>query len=362
MRWMKRRQQTWAHVLVGVLVVVAVTTVSALAQAPILEFSFDDQPIEITSRGSASAWLRLNNFSVYAADDIEIVLLSGPVGLPPIEPIKVLAAFSDTLLEVPMLLGTVPIGEAEAAFELAYTYCVGDLCFQIVEQVTLRIEVIPAPVVPVDAPINGVIDEPVNGVINEVVPEPAPTHAPQRTNPWKLAFPIALGLLLVGTLIASRLIKRQWWLFVLLLAVVAGGLSRGIMLRQDEQAQSIGAVLCMSCVGLEQTPPRDPELSPETRTRLETITHQIELLFFTAEWCRSCPYAKSMVQQVAQINPLISYRVIDVDQDRDAAHHYGIVTSGRTIVPAILRLDTREVLFGIEDLERRLLDLLKGET
>ena len=67
-----------------------------------------------------------------------------------------------------------------------------------------------------------------------------------------------------------------------------------------------------------------------------------------------------MLQQVIEINPVISYRLIDVDEDRDAADRYGIIQSGRTIVPAILRADTGEVVFGIEDLETRLLAMLEA--
>ncbi|MEE8593458.1 MAG: thioredoxin family protein, partial [Candidatus Bipolaricaulota bacterium] len=136
----------------------------------------------------------------------------------------------------------------------------------------------------------------------------------------------------------------------------------GMLLKQDQQAQSIGAVLCTSCVGIEQTPRQDPELSSEARTRIAAISQEVELLFFTAIWCQACPYAKAMLQQVVETNPLISHRLIDVDEDRDAAKHYGIVRSGRTIVPAILRVDTGEVVFGIEDLEERLITLLEKSS
>ena len=144
------------------------------------------------------------------------------------------------------------------------------------------------------------------------------------------------------------------------MAVLVSGLVYGISLKQDQQAQSIGAVLCTSCVGIEETPNQDPALSPEARAKIAAITREIELLFFTAVWCQACPYAKAMVQQVVEINPLILYRLIDVDVDRDAANYYGIVKSGRTIVPAILRVDTGDVLFGIEDLEERLIALLEA--
>ena len=344
MRRAKLRQETWVHGLALVFFVLGFASISVFGQTPILEFSFETEPLEIPQAGSASAWLRVANSSVYEADDIEIALLSGPVELSPIEPIEVLDPFSDTLLEVPISLGAdVAEGEEEVSFELAYTYCIGELCFQIVEEILLPIEVISAVV------------EPVNGQI----PDPVQIPPSKERNAWELVFPIALGLMLGVSLIASRMIGRRWWVLVLLLAVLAGGLGYGFLLRQDQQAQSIGAVLCTSCVGIEETPHRDPELSHETQTEIAAIAHEVELLFFTATWCHACPYAKAMVQQVAEINPAISYQVIDVGEDQDAAKYYGIVQSGRTIVPAILRVDTGEVVFGIEDLEERLIALLE---
>ena len=344
MKRTKLRQETWVHGLALILFVLGFASTSAFGQSPILEFSFETELLGIPPAGFASAWLRVTNSSVYEADDIEVALLSGPVEMSPIEPIEVLDPFSDTLLEVPLSLGKdVAQGGAETLFELAYTYCIAELCFQIVEEISLQIDVIPAVV------------EPVNGQ----TPDPVRITPAKQRNAWELVFPIALGLVLVVALIAGRMIGRRWWVVVLLLAVMAGGFCCGMLLKQDQQAQSIGAVLCTSCVGIEETPHREPELSGEARTKLAAIAHEVELLFFSATWCHACPYAKAMVQQVVEVNPLISYRTIDVDETRDAAKHYGIIRSGRTIVPAILRVDTGEVVFGIEALEDRLLALLE---
>jgi len=324
--------------------VLGLASIAVFGQNPILEFSFETEPLTIPLAGSASTWLRVTNSSVYEADDIEIALLSGHVELSPIEPVEVLDPFSDTLLEVPLSLGAdVAMGEQDGIFELVYTYCIGDLCFQIVEEISLRIDVIP-----------GVADP-----VNEQIPDPIQILPSKERSPWEIVFPIALGLMLIVALAAGRLTGRRWWVLVLFIAVMAGGLGYGLSLKQDQQAQSIGAVLCTSCVGIEQTPDQDPELSAEARTRIATITREIELLFFTATWCQACPYAKAMVEQIVEINPLISYRSIDVEEDRDAADRHGVIQSGRTIVPAILRVDAGGILFGIENLEERLLALLE---
>jgi len=328
-----------------ILLLLGFASISTFAQSSILEFSFESESLTIPLGGSASGWLRVTNSSVYEADDIEVALLSGPFEMSAIEPIEVLDPFSNTLLEVRLSVGSdVAEGDSEALFELSYTYCIGELCFQIVEEIALQIDVIPAVVEPANGDISDILEAPFVG----------------KGNPWNLIFPIALGLGLVMSLIAGRIVGRRWWVIVLLMAVLVSGLVYGISLKQDQQAQSIGAVLCTSCVGIEETPNQDPELSPEARTKIAAITREIELLFFTAIWCQACPYAKAMVQEVTEINPLILYQLIDVDVDRDAANYYGIVKSGRAIVPAILRVDTGDVLFGIEDLEERLIALLEA--
>lgn len=344
MKRMKLLQWTWARGLALIFLMLGFSSMLSFGQTSIIEFSFETESLTIPLGGSSSAWLRVTNSSVYEADDIEIALLSGPIALSPIEPIEVLDPFSETLLEVPLLLGTdVAEGESEVSFELSYTYCIGELCFQIVEEILLPIDVGPAVADPVTSQI----------------PDPVQISPSNERNPWDYVFPLALGFVLIAALIAGRIVGRRWWVLTLVAAVLVGGLGYGMLLQQDQQAQSIGAVLCTSCVGIEETPHQEPELSGEARTRISAITHEIELLFFSATWCHACPYAKAMVQQVVEINPVISYRLIDVDEDRDAADRYGIVRSGRTIVPAILRVDTGEVLLGIEDLEERLIALLE---
>ena len=321
--------------------------VGVFAQDPILKFSFEGEPLTIPVEGSATAWLRVENVSVYEADDIEIAWSSGPVDFSPVEPIEVLDPFSNARMAVTILLGTDAVaGEGEATFELSYTYCIDDLCFQIIEAIVLSLVVVPS----VAGPVNVQTTDPI-GI--------SPTNEVPRAVP---VLPFVLGLGVIVALVVGKMSGRRWWVTILLLAVLATGLGYGIVLKQDQQAQSIGAVLCTSCVGIEVTPHKDPELSDDARQRIAALDGEIELLLFTATWCQSCPYAKAMARQASEVNPLVTIQIIDVDEDRDAADRYGIVQSGRTIVPAILRVDTGEVLFGIENLEERLLALLEGSS
>ncbi len=332
-------------VLVGALLILIAAS-TAVAQAPILDFVFEADLLSVPAGGVLLATLRVTNTSVQEADDIEITLLEGPVALDAVEPIEVLAPFDDVRIQLPLRAdeSTSP-GASEARFEVLYTYCIGDVCYQILEEIGVTIEVTVAG----PASDNG----------ESTVPEVVASSKEEATS-WKVLLPIALGVLLAGTLLASYLRRRHWSLHLMALVILGVSLGVGLAMNQDQQAQSIGAVLCTSCVGIEVTPHAEAALSAEARERVAALDEPIELLVFSAPWCHACPYAKAMVEQAAELASELTVRIIDVDEDREAADRYGIIQSGRTIVPAILRVDTGEILFGIEDLERRLLSLLEA--
>jgi len=163
-------------------------------------------------------------------------------------------------------------------------------------------------------------------------------------------------------LILGWLRKARWGATALLGLALILSFVLGFQYRQDQQAQSIGAVLCTSCVGIEEEPNHEPRLSTAAEESIVAIDREIDLVFFTATWCQACPFAKATVDLVVALNPLIRFEVVDVEQDREVAEAAGVIRSGRTVVPAILRADTGEVLFGIEDLETRLLQLLEDDA
>jgi len=69
-----------------------------------------------------------------------------------------------------------------------------------------------------------------------------------------------------------------------------------------------------------------------------------------------------VVEKMANVSERVDFRFINVDQQREFARSFGVIRSGRTIVPAILRVDSGEVIFGVENLEERLLALLEVEV
>jgi thiol-disulfide isomerase/thioredoxin len=148
---------------------------------------------------------------------------------------------------------------------------------------------------------------------------------------------------------------------VILVLIVGGSLFYGVSQNQHEQAQAIGAVLCTSCVGIEDARTERPRWTEAQIAEIEAINVPIELIVFYAPWCHACPFAEELVEWVAERNERISYRFVNVEEDSALAKSYGVIRSGRTVVPATVRSDNGSVLFGVENLEQRLVEMLRAE-
>jgi len=334
-----------------VLAILAALGLAASAQAPILTFSIDG-PIVLPIGGTAEVVVRIESRSVHDADDITVTWLA-PEALAPAEapePIKLLSPFDIGQIRFRISApADAEVGETTGRLAVSYSYCVyegiEERCYRFDEEldVALRLE---APVVPVNGQ---------DPIPDPVEPTPAGTPFPW---PW---VGLALSLLLVaGLLVLGRRPERADAARIGLALIVVGGLVFGVARSQHEQAQGIGAVLCTSCVGIEEAGPKTATLSEGAIEALATLDEDVELTVFYAVWCHSCPYAESMVERMAEVNDRIRYRFVDVEVNPELAEAFGVIRSGRTVVPAIVRSGSDEVLFGSEDLERRLLDLLLG--
>ncbi len=335
----RRIRRGLALVCLGLLAVGA----AVAAQEPILTFSLDEAQIAIRQGGEAIAVLRVENGSVYVADDIEPVLeVEGLTVVAEPQAIEVLAPFDAAAIALRLSASAeLPLGTASHTLGVLYSYCIGELCYQFLEEILFAVTVEP----PAESPVEVPVALPV---------EPARPF-------WLRLGGLGLGLLLLAAAIAFlRAFSVRWPLYVVLILLVLGGLAYGVVLNQHEQAQGIGAVLCTSCVGIEEAQSGEPELSPAGIAAIEAIEREIELLVFYAVWCHACPYVEAMVEEVAGHNPRIRYRSVDVEEEPELAERSGVIRSGRTVVPAVLRVDTGEILFGAEDLEARLIELLEG--
>jgi len=332
-----------AVVLAGLIWVA--TALLAAGQEPILTFALDEETIAIPQGGEAIAILRIENGSVYPGDAIEPTLgIDGIELRAEPEEIEVLAPFDTAAVALRLVAaGEAPLGSASQTLKVIYSYCIGEQCYQFVEEVPFTLTVEPPLEVPVEIPV--------------VLP------VESKSALWIRLAGLAGGLLLLAAaVVARRGCAAKWPLYAIVALFVLGGLAYGVALDQHEQAQGIGAVLCTSCVGIDVAQHGEPELTPEEIVAIERIEREIELLVFFAEWCHACPYAERTVEVVAEHNPRIAFRFVDVEAEPSLAKRSGVVRSGRTVVPAILRVDTGEIIFGAEDLEARLIELLEGAS
>jgi hypothetical protein len=332
------------------IVAFAAISVCAWPQEGILSFSPEPAVLEILPGGRAAGHIAIENASPLEADDIEFTWAgSAEFALDPTpEGVAVLGAFAATSVGFSIAAAnSAALGEVRSRFEVIYTYCIGDVCYQIVESVPVMLRVAAAPQTP-PAVAAGTADD---GAAE------APPNAPWR---W-IAFALA-ALLVVPTVLLRREGRARLLLTAALLVAGGAALGLGVSLDQHKQAQAVGAVLCTSCVGIETVETLTPRLSAAQSAVVDRVVKPVDLLVFYAPWCRSCPYAEGLVDLVASRNPLVRYRLVNAEVERDLAAEHGVTRAGRTVVPAILRVDTGEVLFGAEDLGDRLVTLLEERT
>ncbi len=326
--------------LVAAVVATVAVSLSALGQVHILSVRPDPATAAISPGGRTSVRILFENSSPYEADDVDITF-SPPEGLS-VDPTHAVRAhvkpFGRAVLTFSLrATSALPPGEQSLPFEVLYTYCIDTQknadCYQILEEFALSVSV-------------------EEGTLGTTQPGSG------ANLPWRIAIPVLGALVLAGAVLARRRMGLSFPLYGMLLLLAAGALAYSAVLRQPRQAQGIAAVLCTSCVGIEEARRVAPQLSATAVTSLGNLTSAIELLVFYAPWCQSCPYAEAMVKEMAAATDHLAYRFVNVEDERELARSFGVITSGRTIVPAIVRLDTREVLFGAQDLEARLLRLL----
>jgi hypothetical protein len=330
------------------LLLLAGASALALGQEGILVFSVDPASAEVTPEGTATIAVRIENESIREADDIELTWVGAEGISLSSEPtsVSVLAAFASATIRLTVTVAaSAPLGELRGdLLEAIYTYCIDDLCYEIVEPVKLTLRVV--------SPADPATDEPRGD-----------TAEPGRETPGRSSW-LSMGLgFLVVLLAFSWSVWRAPRLRLALYAslAVAGGLALGfgVSLGQHRQAQAVGAVLCTSCVGIETAETARAELSAAQAAAVDRIAAPVDLLVFHATWCRSCPYAEALVDLVASRNPLVRYRLVDAEVERDLAVLHGVTRAGRTVVPAIACLQTGKILFGAEDLGDRLVALLQ---
>ena len=329
-------------VLLALLVAASSLAFPSFGQDAILRFSLPMAEVAVAVGGQASLRLTLENVSPYEGDDLEVSLVAAEgISLDPevLTRKKVPPFTADALSATLRIPADLAPGRREVLLEAAYTYCIEESCFQIMETIA----------VPVDVREGGMAGLPA-----------APTSPAVSSTSGLLSWlPLLGAALLVGVgLVLWRLRRSTAPLYAALSLVAVGGLALGVSRGQHEQAQGIASVLCTSCVGIEEARHDAPRLSAGALSRLASLDRNVELIVFYAPWCHSCPYAEAMVEEMAKATPRISYRFVNVDGEPELARAHKVIAGGRTVVPAIVRVDMGLVLFGVENLEARLLRFL----
>lgn len=313
----------------------------AMPQEAILAFALRSETVVLPPGATASVQLVASNNSVYEAEELEFAVTPGAEGLTVALPpsLEVLNPYNERVfdLSISAAADLLP-GSYSLNVEAVYSYCIDVSCFQITEVLEFEVNV-------------------VGSLVGEVVETERSSVAI-----WTWLIPALLVLAVIGAVFLSRFINTTLPLHLVLFFAILGGLVYGVLRDQHEQARAIGSVLCTSCVGIDEARRTPPTLSSAARTALGSLQDDIELLVFHVPWCRSCPYAEAMVEAMAAATEHLFYRLIDVEQHPDLAVQHGVIRSDRTVVPAIVRGDTGEVIFGVEDLEARLLSLLGVES
>ncbi len=337
----KKRLFRWAFCSAAALILFGVYAFCAYAQEPILRFTVDPAEAAVAAGGNVTVTLHVQNDSIYEADDVAVQLEDEETGFSlrsTPSSLKQVPPFGDAKLDLTLSAQeSLSAGSYELPMDVIYSYCVGDVCFQIVEEVLLTVRV------------------------ETGVPPALPARI-GRPLVWGWLIPILGVVLAAGGIVLWRFNRLTFPLYAVLFVLIAGGLTCGVIHRQHQQAQGIGAVLCTSCVGIEEARREVPHLSSNTLAALATLENDVELIVFYAPWCHSCPFAEAVVEKMANVSERVDFRFINVDQQREFARSFGVIRSGRTIVPAILRVDSGEVIFGVENLEERILALLEVEA
>jgi thiol-disulfide isomerase/thioredoxin len=173
--------------------------------------------------------------------------------------------------------------------------------------------------------------------------------------PWWILALLAAGVLLSWLLFGRNLTVLSF----VLVGLGVAALLFGVFWGQARQAQRIASVLCTSCVGIEEARAPTAEIPAALLSEFQNFPKTAHLMVFYTPWCKSCPYAKALVAQIASVNPRIFVELIDADEKRAEAEASGVIRNGKAVVPAIVIRETGKILFGTEDLAPRILAALR---
>ncbi len=189
----------------------------------------------------------------------------------------------------------------------------------------------------------------------------APSVAKVVTRPpvWTLILAAAFLVATFALFFLPRYVR-----FLCCVGFIVFGLIGAFQHREHIKAYGIAKQLCVSCIGLERTYilHGSPQITDETRDFVASLRNFYEIVVFSAEWCTNCPYAKAVVKNIVNASDgKLTMRIVDVEKDEEEAKKWPIEREGRVALPAVAvrTKEGVEVIFGAQNIEKRLVDLLR---
>ena len=132
----------------------------------------------------------------------------------------------------------------------------------------------------------------------------------------------------------------------------------GVHIGQSTETENIASYICLSCLGLT---PSSYETGVD-KGDLEEIGHDTELIVFSAEWCKACPKAIAVVQEISSSSSSITYRVIKHEENPEEFESFGVDLNGLPVTVVIIDGETAAVLDGAFKLDSRILEVIEDAT
>jgi thiol-disulfide isomerase/thioredoxin len=145
-------------------------------------------------------------------------------------------------------------------------------------------------------------------------------------------------------------------LVALIIGIVLVGY--GVKIDQEKETENIASYICLSCLGLT---PSSYETGVD-KGDLEKIGHDIELITFSAEWCKACPKAIAIVEEIAGSSESISYRVIKYEENPVEFESFDVDLNGLPVTLVLIDGESFAALDGAFKLDSRILEVIEDAT
>ena len=90
--------------------------------------------------------------------------------------------------------------------------------------------------------------------------------------------------------------------------------------------------------------------------------HEIELIVFSAEWCKYCPEAIDIVKEIAESSEVIDYRVIEYEKNPEEFKKYNVSSSGLPCTIIIIDNEIKATFYGAYKLKSKIMEVIEGYT